>query len=207
MSILVIDDSPDSRLLMHGLLRDAGYRDILTARSAQEAFKHLGIGSNEANPCPIDVILMDISMPELDGLDACRRIKTEERLKDIPVVMVTVREKARFLPKAFEAGATDYIKKPVERVELLARVRAALRLKRATDARKHWEQELTQTVMSMTRTLQSLQTILKLLPVCPTCQTVHNDGRFQSKLSEHLASHPNARLNYRRCATCSTNPR
>lgn len=136
MSILLIDDSPDARLLIQGMLKEAGYREVVSVRSACEAYERLGIDPPRVTALPIDLILMDITMPHTDGLEACRRIKATDRLRDIPIIMVTVREKTAFLQKAFEAGANDYVSKPVDRVELLARVRSAMKLKQEIDARK-----------------------------------------------------------------------
>ena len=96
----------------------------------------------EAEEKRIDLILMDVMMPGMDGIEACQRIKAQDGLRDIPVIMVTIRDDEEALAQAFAMGATDYIIKPVKEIELLARVRAALKLKRETDRRKAREQEL-----------------------------------------------------------------
>jgi sigma-B regulation protein RsbU (phosphoserine phosphatase) len=90
----------------------------------------------------IDVILLDIVMPEIDGVEACARIRKDERYCDIPIVMVTSLDDMESLSNAFVAGATDYVTKPVNRIELIARVRAALKLKGELDRRKAREREL-----------------------------------------------------------------
>ena len=82
---------------------------------------------------------MDVRMPEIDGIEACRRIKAVEALRDIPIIMMTARSEPETLGATFDAGATDYIKKPFEEVELLARIKAALKLKKEIDARKNWK--------------------------------------------------------------------
>ena len=79
------------------------------------------------------MILMDLTMPEMDGIDACRRIKASPRLHDIPIIVVTAREELNFLEDAFAAGVTDFITKSVKQVELLTRVRSALTLKHEID--------------------------------------------------------------------------
>jgi diguanylate cyclase (GGDEF)-like protein len=78
----------------------------------------------------------------MDGIEATKRLKADERFRDIPVIMVTVRDEAASLERALEAGAIDYISKPVNRLELCARVRSVLRLKEETDRRKAREREL-----------------------------------------------------------------
>ncbi|MBD0306476.1 MAG: response regulator, partial [Nitrospiraceae bacterium] len=127
MGLLIIDDSVDARRLLQCLLRTAGNKDVLTAASMKEAFAHLAQSSRSDRP-RIDLILLDIDMPEIDGIEACRRLKADHRLYDTPIIMVTAYKKDRLLAEAFTAGAIDYISKPFARVELLARVRSALTL-------------------------------------------------------------------------------
>ena len=137
MSILVVDDSSHIRTLFTVLLQQGGRPEkVLTADSASEAFKHLGMDDPVAVASLVELILMDISMPEMDGVAACRRIKSTTNLKDIPVIMVTGNSEVAFLDEAFEAGAMDYITKPVNGVELRARVRSARALTQELERRK-----------------------------------------------------------------------
>jgi sigma-B regulation protein RsbU (phosphoserine phosphatase) len=102
---------------------------------------------------------MDVRMPEFDGIEACRRIKAVESLRDIPIIMITARSQQEALRAAFAAGATDYIKKPFEEVELLTRIKPALKVKKEIDARKNWEQELTQTISELDAALREMVTL------------------------------------------------
>lgn len=81
-------------------------------------------------PPQIDLILMDVLMPEMDGVEACRQIKSRPHLCDIPIIMVTAKTDLSNLQAAFAAGANDYITKPVNSMELLARASSALALKK-----------------------------------------------------------------------------
>ena len=106
----------------------------------------------------VDLILMDIEMPEMNGIEATVRIKAYESLKDVPVIMVTAESNSESLEAAFNAGAVDYITKPIRKVELLARVQSSLKLKQETDARKARELELVELTTLLTETNDKLKT-------------------------------------------------
>lgn len=143
MAILIVDDIPVNLMLLEEMLRQEGYADIQCARGGEEALEMLAAAEEaDTEEQRVDLILMDVMMPGMDGIETCRRIKAQNGLRDIPVIMVTVRDDDEALAQAFAMGAMDYIVKPVKEIELLARVRAALRLKRETDRRKAREQEL-----------------------------------------------------------------
>lgn len=143
MAILIVDDSTFSRAITEGILFTNGYRDITLAESAIEAFEYLKL--NDPTMCvkpDIDLILMDIVMPDIDGMEACRIIKENNHYKDVPIIMITANTEIKQIEQSFTAGAMDYITKPLHEVELLARVRSALKLKKEIDERKSHEQQL-----------------------------------------------------------------
>jgi len=141
MSILVVDDSNVSRLLLQRLLERGGFGPTVGAASAEESYALLGLTRGEART-DVELVLMDVELPGVRGYDACRRLRAEERLRDVPVLMVTANVGPEHVQEAFSSGARDYIPKPVREVELLARVGAALALKREMDARRERENEL-----------------------------------------------------------------
>src|SRR3970040_2157801 len=97
MSILVVDDTAEVRGMLGVLLESAGYRGVQFAESAETAFERLGMGGSGEAPVDVDVILMDVNMPGLDGVEACRRIKAVARFCDTPIIMVTAMAEAGFL--------------------------------------------------------------------------------------------------------------
>lgn len=123
--ILIVDDlAPNINLLQVKL--QAEYYDVLTARSGYEA---LEVASKER----LDLILMDAMMPGLNGFETCERIKNNPDTWHVPVVMVTALEETKDRIRGLEAGADDFISKPIDDFNLMARVRSLLRLKMVTD--------------------------------------------------------------------------
>jgi len=124
-------------MLTNCLLGDAF--NVQQAENAEEGIQTL---LSHAQECPFDIILMDLVMPGMGGIEAIRHIRDGECCADIPVITITAEHTDNALEQAFLAGATDYISKPICKVELLARVRAAVQLKREMDVRKQREAEL-----------------------------------------------------------------
>ncbi len=116
--ILIVDDAPPNlRVLVEMLMNDY---EISVATNGPEA---LEIAKSDHPP---NLILLDIMMPEMDGYEVCRRLRDEEITRDVPVIFVTANTDDKTLKDAFEAGGTDYVRKPVNRVEIQARVKSAL---------------------------------------------------------------------------------
>lgn len=123
--ILCVDDEPVNIKLLEAILLHEGY-EILGAASGQEALEHL-------RALPIDLVLLDVMMPHMNGYEVCRQIKEDEGLRDIPVVMITALAATKDRIQGIEAGADDYLAKPFDRAEVLARVRMLLKVKKLKD--------------------------------------------------------------------------
>ncbi|MGE5680103.1 MAG: response regulator transcription factor [Bacillota bacterium] len=119
--ILVIDDHPDSVFLMQDRLQREGY-EVITAYDGQSGLERA------FNELP-DLILLDVMMPGLNGLEVCRTLVNTPITKDIPVILVTAKTEAEGTKEGLQAGAFDYVRKPVNKVELLARINSALKLR------------------------------------------------------------------------------
>ena len=125
-SILIVDDSPDAHRLLTLLLRPEGHR-LLIARDGQEALRI-------AQQVPeLALVLLDVMMPGIDGLEVCRRLRSRTAPGYLPIILATALTDEAHVVEGLAAGADDYVTKPIHRTEVLARVRAALRLKQATD--------------------------------------------------------------------------
>jgi len=123
--VLVVDDLPDNLEMLRELLEPEGYC-VETAADGQEAI-------DKALAAPPDLVLMDVSMPRVDGLEACRRLKADPRTRLVPVVLVTALGHRENRLRGIAAGADDFLTKPVDIEQLLARARSALRLKALLD--------------------------------------------------------------------------
>ena len=119
--ILVVDDTPKNVKLLADLLSVKGYR-VATAASGAEALAQI-----EADKP--DLILLDVVMPEMSGYEVCRQIRARSDTEMLPVVMVTALDPAEERAKGLDAGAADFLSKPIHQAELLARVRSLLRIK------------------------------------------------------------------------------
>lgn len=119
--VLIVDDVSKNIQLVANYLKQSGY-DINFATSGKSALKHI---HREI----FDLILLDIMMPEMDGFEVCHILKSNEETRDIPVIFLTAKTDIESITKAFEVGGIDYITKPFNKSELLARVRTHLELK------------------------------------------------------------------------------
>lgn len=165
MRILIVDDNPTNVIIIREILKKEDYRNFITASSAKEMLKLLGIGSVSTDGRPrmsdIDLILLDMMMPEMDGIEACRVVQQYEHLKDIPIIMVTAVGDSKKLAEALDAGAVDYVTKPINKVELMARIRLALRLKREKD----WHKERDQRIQDELKLAALVQNAVLSLPL------------------------------------------
>ncbi len=123
--VLIVDDKPTNLKLLSAHLAMA---DVLveTAADGLEALERVA-------EHPPDLVLLDVMMPRMDGFETCRRLKNEEHTRMIPVVLVTALDSSEDKVRGIEAGADDFLTKPVNKIELLARTRALLHVKRLND--------------------------------------------------------------------------
>ncbi len=140
MKILIVDSCKISVPLITEILADAGYRDTLSVPTFERAMAVLSTSKHAESP--VDLVLIDVDLPGIDGIAATTAIKSHHEFDDIPIIVVTNLDDEEVLDRAFAAGASDYIVKPVSEVELRARVRSALRLRREMVKRILREREL-----------------------------------------------------------------
>ena len=213
MNVLVVDDSAKERTLLQHLLTKGGYRKVSVAQSAGEALEKM---RQDPPSIKADVVLMDILMPEMDGIEACRAIKAEKRFKDIPVIMVTGLYDKENLESAFAVGATDYIVKPVKKWDLISRVQSAIRLKKEMEKRKERERELKKEIRKRERlkkkqeelirelkeSMDKVKTLSGLLPICASCKKIRDDNGYWTQIENYIRDHSEAEFTHGFCPAC-----
>jgi signal transduction histidine kinase len=144
--VLIVDDAADNRFLLQTLLEDEGYT-VVSAENGAIALEHVAHH-------PPDLILLDIMMPGMSGYEVTRRIHSQQDWPFIPILLVTAHEQADVV-EGLDAGADDFIRKPFDVDELLARVRALLRLKFSVDAEREIAQQRDDFVSRLTHDLRT----------------------------------------------------
>ncbi|MBV6627544.1 MAG: response regulator [Rivularia sp. (in: Bacteria)] len=151
-TILVIDDSPTNLEILHDVLGNAGYEVLVEMDGVS------GIEQVETNPP--DLILLDVMMPKMDGFETCRRLQANASTKDIPIIFITALTEAEEKVKGLKLGAVDYITKPFEQQEVIARISLHLKLRKLNLELDRQKQELEIRVKE--RTLELSQTLEEL---------------------------------------------
>lgn len=154
-TILIVDDTPDNLAFMGQLLKDDYH-----VRVATNGAKALQIARDTR---PLDVILLDIMMPELDGYEVCRLLKADAATREIPVIFLTAKSDPDSERRGLELGAADYITKPISPPIVLARIKTQLNLKAAADFMRDKNELLEREVTLRTRELQNSNQQLRLL--------------------------------------------
>ncbi len=144
--LLIVDDVPDNLFLVRTILEEEGY-EIVTSSNGQEALK---IAESE----PPDLILLDVMMPKMDGYEVTRRIRAMKDLPFIPILLITAYDRANAV-KGLDLGADEFIRKPIEADELLARVRSLLRLKHSIAERDRIDRQRQDFVSRLTHDLRT----------------------------------------------------
>jgi len=154
--ILVIDDLPENVFLLQDRLESEGY-EILTAYDGKT-------GINKAISELPDLILLDVMMPEMNGIEVCKILVSNPSTVNIPIILVTAKAGAEDTKEGLEAGAFDYVKKPFNKVELLARVNSALKLSEAQKKYLEAEQKNTfsATVVTANHKIKQPLTLMSL---------------------------------------------
>ena len=164
--ILIVDDNPDNRKILGSLLIRNGYE----VGAASDGHKALEFIKYE----PPDLILLDILMPGIDGFEVCEKLKSDMLTKHIPVIFLTAKTSVEDIVRGFRVGGVDYVTKPFNDEELIARVNTHIEMK-----------------------------ILRgLLPICSSCKNIRDDEGYWHSIEKYIHSHSQALLSHGLCDVC-----
>ncbi len=156
-NVLIVDDTPANLQVLSGMLKDNGYK-VRPAPSGKLALQ----GARGETP---DLILLDITMPEMDGYEVCRHLKSDEKLNGVPVIFISALSETLDKVKAFAVGGVDYITKPFQMEEVLARVETHLKLSRLQHELEHNNLKLEEANQSLIEDKKRIdQLLLNVLP-------------------------------------------
>ena len=177
--VLVVDDNPIQLKIAISIMQAHGLA-VSVANNGQEAFKAI----EEEQP---DLILLDIVMPGIDGFEVCSTLKRDQKYARIPIIFLTAQTNEENIMTAFQSGAADYVTKPVNPSELLARV--------------HTHLELGNTIQELRKALDEVKRLSGLLRICAYCKSIEHETRWV-QLEDYLSSNSDARLTHCICPTC-----
>ena len=200
--ILVVDDTPTNLRALSLMLRRAGYMSR-TATDGQQALERV----EELLP---DLILLDVSMPGLDGYDVCEILKASPATRDIPILFISAMDQTEDKVKAFAVGGVDYITKPIQFEEVLARVQTHLSLRALQDRLQKANAELQQRLEELATANAELQDALDqvkvlrgLIPICSSCKKIRDDQGYWHQVEEYVQTHSEAEFSHGICPDCA----
>lgn len=179
-AILVVDDQPTNLKVLLSFLQTHNFQ-IYIADSGERALSIL------SKVCP-DIVLLDVMMPDMDGFETCRRIKADTRVSNIPVVFMTALDSVEDKVAGFAAGGVDYITKPFQQIEVLARIRTHIMLRKR-------ERQLEQA-------LAEIKTLSGILPICAYCKQIRNDQGYWQQVEDYISQHSQAMFSHGICPNC-----
>jgi DNA-binding response OmpR family regulator len=186
-TVLLADDDKLTLNVLHDVLVEAGY-DVVTATDGEQAWKKL----NESNA---QVAILDWIMPGMEGVEICRRANADPRLANRYLILLTGKSSAEDVVVGLQAGASDYLRKPFEQSELLARVAVGVRF---MDLQRHLEER----VQELEQALKQVHRLEGLLPICSYCKRIRNEQDYWERVDEYIAQHANVRFSHNICPDC-----
>ncbi|MBK8801108.1 MAG: response regulator [Fibrobacteres bacterium] len=173
--ILIVEDNPANVQVLAGILHREGF-EVSVCLTGEQALEFLATH-------PVGLILLDVNMPGIDGYETCRRLRESPAMRWIPVIFLTARTEPEDIVRGFAVGGMDYVGKPFQPEELLARVRTHLELRRARE---------------------EIAELRSLVPVCAWCRKVRSDKGAWQTVDQYIKEHSAASISHGICPDCKT---
>ena len=214
-NILVVDDNSMNLKLLVDILTAAGYQ-VRPANSGE-----LALASVSASPP--ELILLDIRMPLMNGFEVCRQLKSQANSRDIPILFISASTEITERVEGLQMGAVDFISKPFQPTELLARIKTHLELSRLRASlkqqalslqqanvllqdeiaeRKKAEAERERLIHELENALHQVKTLRGLLPICAGCKKIRDDKNHWHSVESYIMDHSQAEFSHGLCPDC-----
>ncbi len=187
VSVLLADDDKLTLQVLNDVLTGAGY-DVLTATDGDQAWKKL-LESNA------QVAILDWIMPGIEGIEICRRAQVDPKLANRYFILLTGKSSTEDLVAGLQSGARDYLRKPVEPAELLARVEVGVRV-------TNLERTLSDRVRELEKALTQVRRLEGLLPICSYCKRIRNEQDYWERVDAYISQHSDVRFSHNICPEC-----
>ena len=186
-TVLLADDDKLTLNVLNDTLTRAGY-DVLTATDGEQAWKKL----HQSNA---HVAILDWIMPGMEGVEICRRAHADPRLANRYFILLTGKSSTEDLVAGLQAGASDYLRKPFEEAELLARVEVGVRF-------IELQQKLADRVEELEKALTQVKRLEGPLPICSYCKRIRNEQDYWERVDNYISQHANVRFSHNICPEC-----
>ena len=186
-TILNVDDNEAGRYAVSRILKQAGF-EVLEAASGEEALRLI-----DRNP---DLIILDVKLPDIDGFEVCRRIKSNPATDFIPILHLSATyHDSESRVKGLEGGADSYLTHPVEPLVLIASIRALLRIRKG-------EAEREKLIRELQEALAKVKTLSGFLPICMSCKKIRDDKGYWEQVEVYIRDHSEAEFSHGICPEC-----
>ena len=186
-TVLIADDDKLSLNILNDTLTRAGY-DVLTASDGDQAWKKL-----QQSNAPLAVL--DWIMPGMEGIEICQRAQKDPKLANRYMILLTGKGKTEDLVAGLQSGASDYLKKPFDEAELLARVEVGVRF-------IELQKKLGERVEELEKALVQVKRLEGLLPICSYCKRIRNEQDYWERVDNYISQHANVRFSHNICPEC-----
>ena len=186
-TVLLADDDKLSLNVVSDTLTRAGY-DVITATDGEQAWSKL----QQSNA---QVAILDWIMPGIEGVEICRRAHADKRFANRYFILLTGKSSTEDLVAGLQAGASDYLRKPFEEAELLARVEVGVRF-------IELQQKLADRVDELEKALTQVKRLEGLLPICSYCKRIRNEQDYWERVDAYISQHANVRFSHNICPEC-----
>jgi DNA-binding response OmpR family regulator len=201
-NILVVDDVIKNIELLGSVLGKAGY----AVSYAMDGAKALEMAFSER----FDLILLDVMMPGMDGYAVCRGLKRNPATEEVPILFLTAKSEESDIVRGLEEGAVDYLTKPFNTAELLARVKTHMALQgakadllRSKVALERKNRDLEQLLEENRKALAEIKTLRGILPICSSCKKIRDDEGYWTQIESYIQAHSQAEFSHGLCMDCA----